>query len=349
MKIILEDGLSLNNCTGIGNYTLMLEEFLQDNGIDFECKRKKFLENINNSTVKRFFYIIWLNTFFVIYLLFQKKPTTLICTNFLLPFVKIPKVKYIPVIHDLCSYAYPECMTKVQIFYSRMAIKTAIKNADVIITVSETIKQEILSRFKYLEENIKIIYNRNPFEFFDEISAENNTKILKKYALTDKKYILSVATLNKRKNLSNLIEGFNEVSTKHSDIKLVLVGGNGNSNIDSTNENVNFTGYIEEMELSVLYRHALCYVIPSLYEGFGIPILEAQVSKTPTICSDIPVFREVANDSVLYCKPDEKGIAGAINTLISDSELREKLINLGTENCKRFSKAIVSEQFIKIL
>lgn len=349
MKIILEDGLSLNNCTGIGNYTLMLEEFLQDNGIDFECKRKKFLENIKNSTVKRFFYIIWLNTFFVIYLLFQKKPTTLICTNFLLPFVKIPKVRYITVIYDLCSYAYPEHMTKIQVFYSRMAIKNAIRNADIIITISETIKQEILSRFNYPEGRIKIVYVRNSFELPEEINIEKEAKILKKYALTDKKYILSVATFNKRKNLSNLIEAFNNVSQNYPDIKLILIGGKGNSNIDSTNENLVFTGYVEEIELSVLYRHAFCYVIPSLYEGFGIPILEAQVSKTPTICSDIPVFREVANDSVLYCKPDEKGIAGAINTLISDSELREKLINLGTENCKRFSKAIVSKQFIKIL
>ncbi len=345
--IIIEDGLCLKSKTGVGSYTLSLSNALEKIGYKPIIKRKSFIENIGNNTVKRIVYYLWLNTVFLFSLCFTKKPITVLFTNYLTPFIKISGVEYISVIHDLCAYIYPNTMTKNQLFYSKLAIKSAVKNSDKIITVSNTVKEEILEIFNYKKSRISVVYNTSilPCIKLDETQKE---KIFKDYNINPQNYIISVATLNKRKNIDSLIQAYNKLNVDN--FKLLLVGSNGNNRFDVPNGNIIFTGYIDDTTLSILYENAFCFVFPSVYEGFGIPILEAQERGIPVIASDIKIFREIGDNSIYYCKPDYENIRKAIdNILIDHKYMSSNLVKLGKENIKRFSQSIIQQEMIKLM
>lgn len=348
MKYIVEDGFSKIHKTGIGQYTLVIEKLLGNLNYDVVEIEKTFLSKLKNKILRRFLYNIWLNSIFLIKLLLLKDKTTVIFTNYAIPIWKICNANFITVIHDLCSIKHAECDTKINNWYQILNIKNAIKNADKIITVSETIKEEIIETFHYPEDNIKVIYNSFSFEEGPIISysTEEQLKILDKYNITSKNYILSVATLNKRKNITMLIDAYCQLDTKQ---KLVLVGGTSNEKFNCNNPNIIFTGYIKDNELKVLYKHAKLYIFPSLYEGFGIPIIDAQAFSIPVLCSDIPVFREIASSGAEYCDLLVPNIAKKIETLINNTQRREELVALGKENIKRFNLDVLQKNIGEIL
>jgi glycosyltransferase involved in cell wall biosynthesis len=163
---------------------------------------------------------------------------------------------------------------------------------------------------------------------------------------------LAVATLNKRKNTENIVKAFSLISKDYPDLKLVLVGDSNritaSMDLDVSNPNIIFTGYIEDEALPTLYKNALAFVFPSLYEGFGIPILEAQASETPVIATDIPIFREVAEDSVLYCTPEAESIAEKMKEIEANPTLRENLIAKGLKNIEKFGPETITRQIKEI-
>lgn len=354
-KVIIEDGLSVtDNKAGVGNFTISLISLLKVIEIKYNhVKPPKFFYKIKQNFIKRVLHIFWLNTFFILYLMIQKKPTTLIATSFQLPLIKINGVKYISVIHDLTPYRHPEFFSKTQLIYSKFAIKNAIRVADTIFTVSETVRNEIIEQLNYSSDKIEVIYNM----LTPKLETINCKDILDKYNISQEGYILSVATLNKRKNIPNLIKAFNIVNKKHEKLKLVLVGAGGNDfsitkNLDKEKnnfENIVFTGYVSENELTVLYQNAIMYVFPSLYEGFGIPILEAQSYNIPVLCSDIPVFREIAGNSALFFKPSIEGMTKAIEKLLNNDELRKELIYNACKNIEKFSEKNLSHKLKNLL
>lgn len=346
-SIIIEDGLNLYQKTGQGQYTQNIYDILIDMGYQVEMKRKPFMEKIKNSTVKRILYILWINFVFPISTMF-KNADIIIFTNTLTPFYKIPNKKYYPVLHDLWAYKSPETVTFIQALYTRIVIASIKNTYEKIITVSETIKQEIVDFFNCSEENVNVVYNY--FSFGEkpvlDYSKEEQLKILSKYNIKSKKYILSVATLNKRKNIPMLIDAYSQLD---SDIKLVLVGKASSESFNCNNQNIIFTGYLSDEELKVLYKHAFLYVFPSVYEGFGIPIIDAQAFGVPVICSDIPVFREVAEQGALYCNTDAKSIANTLDKLLSSTLEYKNLIKEGKDNISRFSIEQLKKQLIELI
>lgn len=337
--------IDLTNATGIPNYTKMLYSILEtlENDLNYV-----FLEAVNkNKYIKKipfkFFLLFypWLNTIFYIQTLI-KKPDAIIFPNFTTPIIKRKKTHYSATVHDLSPYI-PDTMPFYGELVFKFSILTAVKFADTVLTVSETVKQEIIEKFKVDADRIKVTYNT----FSDlYLSSVNDPEVLERYTVEKQKYILSVATLHKRKNIPALVKAFEHLSEANPDLKLVLVGGMGNEARKelTSHENVIFTGYVADEELPTLYKNALMYVFPSVYEGFGIPILEAQASGTPVIASDIPVFREVGADTVLYCPTDPEGMAKTIQDLIDAPALRDELVLKGRENIKRFSKEVIAEQ-----
>ena len=298
-KIIIEDGLNLYNRTGTGRYTVLLFELLAELGYTVELERKPFLEKIKNSTVKRILYIMWLNIVFPLKMLF-KNSEIIFFPNTITPIFKLPNKKYYPVLHDLWAYKLPKTVTFMQGLYTKVVIFSIKHTYHKIITVSKTVKKEIINFFNCTEKDVSVInsyfsFGEKPIINFNE---QEQIKILNKYCLQSKEYILSVATLNKRKNIPMLIDAYNEL--KNIEIKLALVGGASSQKFNNTNNSVIFTGYIPDEELKVLYKHSLIYVFPSKYEGFGLPIIDAQAFGIPVICSDIPVFREVGGNGVEY-------------------------------------------------
>lgn len=346
-SIIIEDGLNLYQKTGQGQYTQNIYDILIDMGYQVEMKRKPFMEKIKNSTVKRILYILWINFVFPISTMF-KNADIIIFTNTLTPFYKIPNKKYYPVLHDLWAYKSPETVTFIQSLYTRIVIASIKNTYEKIITVSETIKQEIVDFFNCSEEDVNVVYNY--FSFGEkpvlDYSKEEQLKILSKYNIESKKYILSVATLNKRKNIPMLIDAYNQLD---SDIKLVLVGKASSESFNCNNQNIIFTGYLSDDELKVLYNHAFLYVFPSVYEGFGIPIIDAQVFGIPVLCSDIPVFKEIAGNGAEFFELNTLDIVKKIKTLLEDNYKENLLIQNGYNNIQKFLSSQIKKQVIMLL
>ena len=341
-SIIIEDGLNLYQKTGQGQYTQNIYDILIDMGYQVEMKRKPFMEKIKNSTVKRILYILWINFVFPISTMF-KNADIIIFTNTLTPFYKIPNKKYYPVLHDLWAYKSPETVTFIQSLYTRIVIASIKNTYEKIITVSETIKQEIVDFFNCSEEDVNVVYNY--FSFGEkpvlDYSKEEQLKILSKYNIESKKYILSVATLNKRKNIPMLIDAYSQLD---SDIKLVLVGKASSESFNCNNQNIIFTGYLSDDELKVLYKHAFLYVFPSVYEGFGIPIIDAQAFGIPVICSNIPVFKEIAGKGAEFCNLNVESFKNGLSILLNDNIYIDKLVEIGKINCLSFQKQNIEKQ-----
>ena len=346
-SIIIEDGLNLYQKTGQGQYTQNIYDILIDMGYQVEMKRKPFMEKIKNSTVKRILYILWINFVFPISTMF-KNADIIIFTNTLTPFYKIPNKKYYPVLHDLWAYKSPGTVTFIQSLYTRIVIASIKNTYEKIITVSETIKQEIVDFFNCSEEAVNVVYNY--FSFGEkpvlDYSKEEQLKILSKYDIESKKYILSVATLNKRKNIPMLIDAYSQLD---SDIKLVLVGKASSENFNCNNQNIIFTGYLSDDELKVLYKHAFLYVFPSVYEGFGIPIIDAQAFGVPILCSDIPVFKEIAGNGAEFFELNTLDIVKKIKTLLEDNYKENLLIQNGYNNIQKFLSSQIKKQVIMLL
>ena len=329
--------------TGIGAYILTLYNALNLYSIPYKNIELKLPKGTRN---KYIFHTIWLNTIIGLHTFFNK-PNIIIFPAFIMPFLTRRKTKYITVIHDLAHLRENE-MTKYSRFIFDLSTNIAIKKANTIVTVSETIKNELIQTFNIDKNRIKVVYNSIGEHF---LNSKNNPEILEKYNISQQKYILSVATLNRRKNIPELIKAFESITDKYPDIKLVLVGGMGNEKREllTKHPNVIFTGYIPDEDLPSLYKNALLYVFPSLYEGFGIPLIEAQYSNCPVLCSDIPVFQEVAGNGAEFCTPDSNGIAAKLEYLINNEQRRLELISLGQENVKRFSIEKIAQQLKEVL
>lgn len=346
-KVIVEDGLSIVQNRGVGQYTLGIIKMLEALGYNVIAPRKYLLEKIENSILRRVLYFLWLNTFFVVKLLFSKNVKSVIFTSTIVPFIRVKNIEYISVLHDILSIKYPEYRTKIQNFHANLATFTAKYFANKIITVSEFSKNEIISNCKINPDKIYIVYS----SFSTNLSPESSdSNILKKIGVDNKKYTLSVATLYKHKNTQVLINAFSKISDKYPDIKLVLSGSiKGNCNLQINSKNIIFTGFVSNEDLCNLYKNALIYIFPSLYEGFGTPNIDAQRFGVPVICSDIPVFHETCGNSVYYCKPDEQGFADAICNLLNKPDLQKELIQKGNENYKHYSLENIKNQLKEVL
>jgi glycosyltransferase involved in cell wall biosynthesis len=172
---------------------------------------------------------------------------------------------------------------------------------------------------------------------------------------TTKDYLLYVGTVDPRKNLKTLIRAFREINVKYG-LALVIAGGSGWRYGDIVSfpeelgikDDVVFTGYVDEETLLDLYNNALAFVYPSLYEGFGLPPLEAMACGVPVIVSNIPPLIEVAGDAALSFSPhDHEELAGLLDKLISSPSLRSDMIKKGTTRAKDYSWKRVAESTMR--
>lgn len=281
---------------------------------------------------------------------------------------------FIITIHDLILIHYPTVRgtTLNPLFYwlkyaaYKIVIKSAIRRAKKIIAVSNFTKNDILKHYK-IPEN-KIIATYEACDFPGDIKGAGDDSILKKYGLpagrhgiikpclpAGKPYILYVGNAYPHKNLEALVLGFKEFR-RSLEYQLVLVGKEDyfyrqlrnfaeNNNVT----NVIFTGFIPDSELDFIYRNAKMYIFPSLYEGFGLPPLEAMARGVPVASSDHDCMKEILEDSAYYFDAIyvEK-IAEAIKILINDNNLRAKLIIKGFERVKKFSWEKMAGETLKI-
>lgn len=232
--------------------------------------------------------------------------------------------------HDITYIKYPESYTF--IFRNLYKIMTALnfKNSLSFITVSEFSKREISEFYKVDIGNIHVLYNGVSPEF-----KVNNSLNSTRYT----PFALAVSSPNYHKNFSALIDAFNKINNP---IELKIIGSSSsvfkNSKNHQVNPKINFLGRVSDGELVELYQNAEFFVFPSLYEGFGIPPLEAQACGCPVISSNAASLPEVLQDSAYYFNPDDiNSIKDAILEVLNNSSLRKTLKNQGLNNVERFS------------
>lgn len=247
-------------------------------------------------------------------------------------------------IHDIAFERYPKTFNwKFRIIY-RFLIPYLIKYSRHIFTVSEFSKKEICSFYGANSEKLSVIYN----------AVNNNFKPNISTGKENAKYILAVSSLHYQKNFHSLIRAFNKLDL---DIKLYLVGSLNKNFADmdllddiKNNPNIIFKGRINDKDLIKLYSNAEYFIYPSLYEGFGIPPLEAQACGCPVICSDAASLPEVMGDSVLYFNPyNIDDIAEKLSQALTNEKIREKLRRKGFDNIKRFDWMRSAEKIANIL
>jgi len=255
------------------------------------------------------------------------------------------KSKYkIVTIHDLTYLYFPEFIEKKNLSYLKRVIPASIKRADYILTVSETVKDELVKEFNIQSDKCLVTYVPPDMMYYEE--QKNNCDLHLKYGTPKNKYILFVGNLEPRKNLSCLIKAYQSLDKKiKSEYKLVIAGNKGwnldiltDTPLNEDSNNIILTGFVDSLDMPNLYRQAAIFVMPSLYEGFGIPILESMASHTPVITSDIPVLRETGGKAALYFDPKNPTDLGEkIKSLLINKKLQNKLVRLGDDNINRFS------------
>lgn len=220
--------------------------------------------------------------------------------------------------------------------------KYHIYKADIIIAVSEWTKKEILDIYPDINaEKIKVIYHGN------SLLPKESKRIL---GILEKKYILFVGQRSNYKNFFTLLKAFSIIANMTNDVELICSGKSFNEEEIATIYKLGITGkvYQEEFnddDLCDAYKNAICFIYPSLYEGFGIPILEAWSCGCPILLSDIPVFREVAEDGALYFSPhDEVELSQMIMDMINNENLRKQLVSRGTELVKKYDWTIAAKK-----
>lgn len=226
-------------------------------------------------------------------------------------------VPTVPTVHDIGYLKTPTEFNKKDFYQLKNWTKQSINQATHIISVSEFTKNEIIKEYKIKPEKISVIPNGiTKFKKHTPIECQ---RVLNKFKIT-KPFFLSVGTLKPNKNYPFLIKAF----SKLSGYQLVISGKKGWLFDDilkvitdlKLEDSVIFTNYITEKEKNILFQKAFATVLPSLYEGFGIPAIESQSFGTPVIVSDIPAYREIMVDSATYIDPyDQKTLIAAMQNI----------------------------------
>ena len=256
-------------------------------------------------------------------------------TQYYLPF--FCPCKTVVTIHDLSFEHVKDIFTKKEYIKDKILVSHAAKKADMVVTVSEFSKQDISTTYKVDASKIEVIYNAvsSDFRVISETDELRN-KVRSKFGIGDHKYIVCVSNLQPRKNIPRLIRAFSQYAENSSgEYKLVLVGKKAwmydeiEQCVTDSKDNVILTDYVETDELIALLNEASGCIYPSIFEGFGIPPLEAIACGTPIAASDIPVMREVLGDNAFFFDPmDEGDIARAIKTLLeTDPVVDSKIVS----------------------
>lgn len=265
-------------------------------------------------------------------------------TSFIIPILLPKSTKSIVVVHDLVAFLFPKTHNKKAVFIEKLLLKTALKKAYKIVTVSKNTKKDVIEKFAIDEQKIEVIYC-SAGEGYGKVKEEILKEFAEKTNLPNK-FFLAVGTIEPRKNYVNLIKAFALIRERFPEYYLIIVGKNGwefESVYEEIKRNylqkyVHILGYLSEKSLVNLYNLAEALVFPSFYEGFGIPPLEAMKSHCPVISSCTSSLPEVVGDSALLIDPESPSqIAEAMVKIIIDQDLKNSLKEKGLKQSEKFS------------
>ncbi len=289
--------------------------------------------------------------------LFFRAPDALFVPAHTIPFWPINrKTKVYVTVHDVGFKRYPNLYKKIQYYYHDLTMRVIRRRADKIITISEFSKAEIMNYYQVPADKIVVIplgYDQDKYN--DTIT--DNQSVLEKYKITQP-YILYVGRLEKKKNIGNMVKAFAYAKALNHDLKLVLAGNAGNEyeaikNIITEYKleaEILLPGYIAEEDLPVVIKMAKIFLFPTLYEGFGLPILQAMAVGTPVITSDQEPHRSIAGHAALLVDPrNSEYMSQQINKLLKDHDLSAEFTSLGKRRVKDFSWEKTAEDTLAVI
>ena len=254
-------------------------------------------------------------------------------------------------IHDFGFLKYPSTAHPKIASAMKGRLEWVKKDVDLIIAISKATKNDVVDILGISPKKVKVVYEALP----KDIKKVQNNKLIadvkKKYKIKND-FLLSVATLEPRKNLKRVILAFNEVKKIIPDMQLVLAGKLGwdqdiKKMMGKRPKDIIFTGFIDrEHELSSLYSSASCFVFPSLYEGFGLPILEAMVCGCPVVTSNISSMPEVAGDAAVLVEPLE--VESISHGIVKAIKEKDALVKKGFEQIDKFSWEKTAKETLRV-
>jgi glycosyltransferase involved in cell wall biosynthesis len=266
------------------------------------------------------------------------------------------KCKTVTTIHDIAYEHFPEFFSKFETLGLKALIRRSAERADHIITVSDYSREDIAKTYGIDPRKITVTYEGAGDQYFPSDKEKCREQIAAKYGVTAP-FLLYVGRLQERKNLPRLLSAYSRLKKEGVDEKLVLVGkkdwmfGNIYAQVESLGlaNSVIFTGYVPSAELPAFYNSAEAFVFPSIFEGFGLPVIEAMACGLPVLTSFGSSLEEIAGDAAVLVDPlSEESIAKGLGKLLGDAQLRARLGQAGLVRSASFSFKKTAEQTTEV-
>lgn len=268
------------------------------------------------------------------------------------------KRRHVVMVHDMAVYDTPQTFSRLFRTWYRIKFSLLIRHAPTLLTVSKFSKERICALLGAEESRVRVV--RPGVDHFERIVSEPS--IVDRLGLAKVKYCVIVGSLDPRKNLRRVLEAVGRLEHLR-DVKFVIVGGansrvfaqaagagEGRSETPASNAQIVRAGYVSDGELKALYEHAACLAFPSLYEGFGLPPVEAMFCGCPAIVSTHPAVAEACGDAAMYCDADSvEDIAAKIERMLTDDALRASYREKGLQHAHAHSWDRAAQELMKIL
>lgn len=254
--------------------------------------------------------------------------------------------KSLTYIHDACFAVFPQYVQPDNMRMLQKNVPRYIRQTDYVVTVSSAAKKEVVEHFDIDDEHVLVAYNGVDTSLYRQYPTREVAKVRKKYELGDNPYVLFVGNIEPRKNLERLVKAMEFVPKEYT---LMMVGSDGwlNEKVFAAMDRLNKAGhrivkpktFVPDEDVVRLMSGSTALALPSLHEGFGMPALEAIVSKTVAVVGDIPPLHEVVDGAGIYCDPNRiESIAEGLNKAINMTpSAREKLVAKGYAHGKQFT------------
>jgi glycosyltransferase involved in cell wall biosynthesis len=265
------------------------------------------------------------------------------------------KIKHILTIHDLSFEFFPDCFcAKRRLWHKILSPKTACEKADIILTPSENTKRDIVNKYDIDTKKIFTIYP-GLCPDMKETNEEEKNIVKEKYNLPSN-FILFLGTVEPRKNIVGIINAFKQLyELRPNNYRLIIAGAKGwhfgpIMDLISKSNNVQYIGYVDAKDKPSLYKLADLFVYPSLYEGFGFPILEAMSVGTPVVTSNRSSLVEVAGNGAYLVNPNNiSEIAKGMEYILYNEKVRELICNKAKDRVERFNWKKTAQEFLELI
>lgn len=355
LKLLLDDGMQISLGTGIGKYSQCLYEALSKrDDVDIDLVSWKPLSP--NRRSGRAEYLRYINS-----REFRKNAgdyDAVLFTNYAVPFRKL-SCKVVCCIPDMVSFLYPGTLPMVYRYYNRAMIRNSIKRSDLVLTISDSVKNEIVDHFPRYSSKIAYTW----LGLYKGIHKESNPRPYENAALTaleSQRFFLFVSTVEKRKNVELVLDAFLKLKELGGadEYKMVFAGRLGYGSEEYTtvardsqfSDDVVFSGYVSDPDLNRLYNEASAFVFPSVYEGFGFVQIECMSVGLPIILSEIPTNREISREyGIFFDLNDENTLIKAMNDVVLGNIDRKRLEEIAAAYLPDFNWDKIAGQYVRLI